>query len=130
MQIRLQTLCVLAALACEAGPDELDLPPCVELADCTPLYLPTWEQVYSHTLSTGCGSGQCHDDPEHESGILFETPQQTYDLMLDRYVVPGDSSCSPLVVILERGDMPPGPGHLDDGVRCSIQAWIADGALP
>ena len=118
------------ALACEAGPDEPDLPPCVELADCTPLYLPTWEQVYSHTLSSGCGSGQCHDDPEHTSGILFETSEQTYDLLLDGYVVPGDASCSPLVVMLERGDMPPGPRRLDDGVRCSIQAWVTGGALP
>ncbi|GEM_PF-2077878 len=147
------TCTVLAALAlsggaCDEGGDtsesETDgLPECVsyELDACALLYPPTYAQVWTQTLSTGCAQvgGACHAQGDAAGaihGLTFTDPQLSWDHMLAgdaALVSPGDPLCSPLFVRLAIDDpslrMPPGASGLDPKVLCSVGTWIADGAM-
>jgi hypothetical protein len=106
--------------------------------DCTPLYQPTFEKVFTQTLQAGCAVGEnsCHTSAGAKGGLIFEDIDASYAALTDPerddvLVLPGDPGCSALMIILEKDDpqdvMPPG-NPLSDGERCAIMKWILNGA--
>lgn len=128
-------LAVLAACltACNGGGQT-----CIEVnTDCDPLYEPTYENVFTRTLEPSCAvDGPCHNAASAQGGLVYEDPDEAYDLLLgvdgEARVVPGDPGCSLLVRRLESDNpgfrMPPGQTPLPAEERCSVIQWIADGA--
>lgn len=107
-------------------------------ADCAPLYPPTFDQVFSRTLSTTCAQpgGVCHAAAGVQGGLLFITPDDSYALLLGETdghprVVPGDPACSTLIERIYSTDpqqvMPPG-APLSAAERCAVIQWISGGA--
>ena len=105
--------------------------------DCTPLYEPTFDNVYANTVTRSCGvgAGSCHG-PNSTTGIDFTTIEATYELLLGfgeqpAYVLPGDANCSQLMIRIDQPDpldtMPPGM-PLDASERCAVRQWIDQGA--
>jgi hypothetical protein len=130
----LALLLVVAAAAC--GGD--DGPTCVQVStDCTPLYEPTFTNLFDRTFQPTCGvaGGSCHSAEGHKAGLVFADVDQAYDLLLGTdgraRVTPGDPGCSLLVERTESEDpgfqMPP-RDPLDEATRCTIRQWIANGA--
>jgi hypothetical protein len=130
----------LVAVACFAALATLTACPaddaCIEVdvSACTPLYAPTFDNVFSRTLEPTCGvaGSSCHSAAGAKAGLVFEDADDAYDALLDGRVEPGDPGCSLIVRRLESSDrsfkMPPGSRVLDEGERCSIERWIATGA--
>ncbi len=105
---------------------------------CSPLYSPTFDQIFSRTLSPTCAQpgGVCHASAGVQGGLLFIDPDQTYALLLgetdgNARVIPGNPACSILVERIESTDpatvMPP-KAPLSDAERCAILQWIQGGA--
>jgi hypothetical protein len=101
-------------------------------ASCTPLYPPTFDQIYSQTLSKKCstsGSG-CHGPKGNSGGLSYTDADSAYVELAER-LTPGDPSCSEVVVRVDSSghdwSMPPGK-PLSIGERCAIRTWIAQGA--
>jgi len=124
---------VSAALA---GCPSADAPPACVTVDtaCSPLYAPTFDNVYNNTLKAGCGSqlSSCH--AANGAGVLaLPDPAVAHGELLDGRVVPGDPGCSELVVRTgapgKDYQMPPGSGaSLTAAERCSLILWIEAGA--
>lgn len=100
--------------------------------ECTPLYEPTFDNVYQNTLAVSCavGNGTCHTSDASAGGLAFPDADSAYAALLDDRVEPGDASCSLIVErIASDGDdvMPPG-SPLNETERCSIVQWIEAGA--
>ncbi len=113
---------------------------CVEppAPDCTPLYPPTFDEIYTNTLSKSCsvGEGACHSSSGRSAGLSFGTHDEAYISLrggLDAPVIPGEPECSMLMARLEMvgqvGQMPPGE-PLSEGERCAIATWIRAGGPP
>jgi len=130
----LAVVVALAATACGGS----DLPMCVTVDPaCTPqLYQPTFDNVYTMTMTTNCGTGRnsCHSE-SGVSGMSFATEDTAYTNLISRgYVVPSDPGCSEMIVRVESigasYQMPQGPASsaLGAGDRCSLVRWIAAGA--
>jgi hypothetical protein len=124
-------LCALAL--CLAACSD-DAPACVQDlgADCQPLYEPVYEQVFERTLKPRCAleGGSCHSREGAQGGLIMEDLDETYEnLVTAGRALPGDVSCSLLVVRLDGGGglMPPG-APLTDAERCSIETWVREGA--
>ena len=112
---------------------------CVEVdSDCTPLYEPTFDNVYEQTLQRSCavGGGSCHEASGQQGGLAFDDPDEAYHGLLNTSVehlrvLPSDAECSLLMIRLEQEDpddaMPPG-APLDATERCAVQQWIEAGA--
>jgi hypothetical protein len=109
-------------------------------AACAPLYPPTFDQIYTRTLTLTCAQpgAFCHSGAGAQGGLSFVTEDSAYALLLGTMggapqVIPGDPSCSPLVERLDSTDptqlMPPG-AELSSAERCAIFQWIAEGAMP
>lgn len=121
---------VCGALGC--GEDE---PTCATFdPSCTPLYSPTFEQVYNRTLKPSCAQagGACHAVDGNAGGVTFGDVEQSYQaLVAGGRVTPGDASCSVLSKRLDSTEvdfqMPPGQ-RLNAEARCAIGQWIAAGA--
>jgi hypothetical protein len=141
---------VVTALGCPAGDDggdEDDGPlPCVDVdADgCAPLYAPSWDNVFEMTLTLDCATGglSCHGSADalgaEAHGLFFADPDGARALLLEdrgeeTFVIPGDPSCSQLVIRLVTDDtvkrMPPGL-VLSSEETCSVVQWVAMGAMP
>ncbi len=121
--------CALAA-GCADEPEDSCVTPPPE--DCTPLYAPTFDNVFANTLSQSCGLGgsACHAMAGAKGGLVLDEPERAYEALLDGRVSPGDPGCSRLMARLEAtGDdgMPPG-SQLGQAERCAVAAWIRDGA--
>ncbi len=131
---------LLAALGATpgCGPDGECLP---ELPrDCSPLYDPTYDELFSRRLVMTCGASStgrsCHASTGAQAGLVFEDPDVSYDLLLGTgggraRVMAGNPECSLLMQRLESTDpaygMPPG-SRLSDAELCSFTLWIANGA--
>jgi hypothetical protein len=122
-------LVCLLLLAAACSDDE-----CVEVdPNCTPLYEPTFENVFNNTLLPKCGvsGGACHGDAGRQNGLGLVEIDEAYDLLLESRVIPNDPSCSLIVRRIESDDpsfaMPPG-APLSAQERCAIEKWIANGA--
>ena len=124
---------LLTSLACDNDRD------CVQLdATCSPLYEPTFDNVYEQTLvqSCGVGGGSCHSAEGGQGGMVFADPDDSWEMLTEdlgeiSWVIPGDASCSPLIQVLHSEDpallMPPG-NPLSDAELCAIEQWIDAGA--
>jgi hypothetical protein len=122
------------------GPDAG--PACVTglSADCKPLYdPPAYATIFSQILQPTCaqGVGTCHTGDAAKGGLIFQDADLAYSLLMGTVggrarVIPGDPSCSLLLIRLESSDptfrMPPGPTPLLESERCDIVQWIAQGA--
>lgn len=107
---------------------------------CTPLYAPTFDNIYENTLHKTCAqTAVCHSREGAMGGLVYEDPDEAYRLLLgqmapkvgDAKVLPGDAACSELVERIESANvsfqMPPGKPLLA-AERCAIEQWIAAGA--
>jgi hypothetical protein len=121
----------VCAAACPGGDDP---PACVEVdLDCQPLYVPTFDNVYTNTLRDGCGSRAvaCHSREGQRGGMSFEDPATAHAALLAGRVTAGDASCSELIVRIasvgKSYQMPPGAA-LPEAERCALIRWVQDGA--
>lgn len=104
-------------------------------ASCTPLYDPTFDQVWEKTLKPTCAASgaSCHSSRGRQGGLAFEDKEESYTLITRENgpIVAGDPKCSEVVarIMATSGKvrMPPGRS-LDVGEQCSIIQWIANGA--
>jgi hypothetical protein len=128
-------LVVALAAGCPSTP-----PPACKVVDtaCAPGYVPTFTNVYNNTIKNGCGStkSNCHSASNKAGGMSFASQDAAYNALLDatkRRVVPGDPSCSEMIVRTdspgEDYQMPPGdPLSAQD--RCALIQWVLQGAQP
>lgn len=99
---------------------------------CSPQYLPTFDNVFENTLKMECGSGRnsCHS-ANGDGDMSLADPDSAYNSLLDGRVVPGDPTCSELIVrthdLGTDYQMPPG-GALSAAERCALVQWVAAGA--
>ena len=114
-----------------------DQDPCEETlpSSCSPLYEPTFTQVYTQTLQVKCAvtGGACHSAAGAKGGLILEGEDAAYaGLVESGRVIPGEPECGELTHRLESTDaaivMPVG-GNLSEPERCAIYAWIRAGAL-
>jgi len=127
----------LASLSCSSSPSTPAPAACtptpVDLS-CSPLYEPTYAQVFQRTLLPTCGKSgsSCHAEGR-QGGLAFLDADESYRLLVDetRTVLPGDAACSSVVARITATSgkvrMPPG-ASLDPAEQCSIIRWIQDGA--
>jgi hypothetical protein len=124
----------LALTGC-TGCQTTEPPPACFTVDtsCAPLYpTPSFANVYSMTITRSCGSDRssCHST-NGDSGMSFATEQAAFD-GLARYVMPGDPSCSELVVRTSSTghsySMPKGSTPLIPAERCALIQWVQGGA--
>ena len=100
---------------------------------CTPQYMPTFTNVYENTLKMDCGSGRnsCHS-ASGDGDMSLADPDIAYTSLLDGRVVPGDPTCSELIVrthdLGTNYQMPPG-GAISAAERCALVQWVAAGAV-
>ena len=120
-------------LAALAGCPEDGPPACVTVeTSCTPLYAPTFDNVFNNTLKGGCGSmiGSCHS-ASGAGKMSLADPAAAYASLLDGRVTPGDPGCSELIVRTDVSgksyQMPPST-NLGAAERCSLIQWVAAGA--
>jgi hypothetical protein len=111
-----------------------DPPECIEVdLGCAPLYVPTFDNVYTNTLSEGCGSQRvaCHSAEGQKGGMSLGDPQAAHAALLAGRVVAGNPGCSEMVVrvmsVGESYQMPPG-SPLSEAARCALVQWVANGA--
>lgn len=125
--------CLLGLLAC--GGNE---PDCIEQlsTDCTPLYTPSFDQVFAQTLAPKCGVGQgnCHDASGARGGLVLVDQAAAHSALLNgERVQGGEPACSDLIKRLEGSPgsplMPPGAA-LSPEERCAVIQWVAAGADP
>lgn len=125
----------LAAAAHGCGGSECvaDLP-----LDCAPLYTPTFDQIFTRTLTPSCAvSGvSCHAPEGSQGGLAFGDADAAYDALLGKAggaarVLPGEPACSVLIERIHATDpdrvMPRG-APLSEAERCVFTKWIANGA--
>jgi hypothetical protein len=109
--------------------------PATATASCTPLYEPSYDNVFAKTLKPSCAKSgvSCHASTGRQGGIAFDDADDAYRAMLEstKSVRPGDPRCSSLVRRITATDglvrMPPGRS-LDAAEQCAIVQWIAGGA--
>lgn len=126
---------VVLASALLAGCPGEEQPPMCKTVDtaCTPLYPPTFANVYNNTLRPTCGAtnSSCHSASGNKGGLSFADEQTAYDGLLNTRVTPGDPGCSEMVVRTSSPgtdyEMPPG-GGLSAGAACSLLQWVQAGA--
>lgn len=117
-----------------SGPDQLE---CVEIdPSCTPLYPPTWENVFANTLDPKCGlgGGTCHAGASARAGLRLDQSDLAYQGLTDPskdYVLVDDVACSELIQrIYSTSDklrMPKG-SSLPMAERCALTQWVLAGA--
>jgi hypothetical protein len=124
----------LATLAGCPGQDQLE---CHEVDPaCTPLYAPTWDNVFANTLHPKCGTGggACHEGTGARAGLRLDD----YDLAYQSLTAPGkpyvdvnDVACSEVIERIYASSselrMPRG-SSLPDAERCAIAQWVLAGA--
>jgi hypothetical protein len=112
-----------------------DPPPACITVDtaCSPLYAPTFDNIYTMTLRDTCGSqrSSCHSAVGRSGGMSFEDEQHAYDALLAGRVVPGNPGCSKMIVRTDSPgasyQMPPGD-PLSEAERCTLILWVEAGA--
>ena len=132
-------ICALVMAHCAADGDTPE--PCVTNipeSTCTPLYEPTFDQVYTQTIQPKCAfaGSACHAAEGAQGGLVLDDPDTAYAMLVQpksssARVLTGDPECSLLVERLVTGDpialMPPG-NALEEPEVCAIVTWIRNGA--
>lgn len=111
---------------------------------CTPSFPAEFDRIHAETLLPICGvaGGACHANASAAGGqgglVIDADVDGSYATLLesrgegDPFVVAGDVECSALLSRMNTDDevtlMPPGATPLDEGVRCAVAQWIAEGA--
>jgi hypothetical protein len=101
-------------------------------SECSPLYPPTFHDVYTRTLKPTCALSGCHAPSSAEGGLSIGTEDETYARLRDQgFVQANDPACSKVVERIANPDaaeaMPPG-APLSAATQCSIITWIREGA--
>ncbi len=136
--VRLAALAALTTLGASAstacGEDELV---CVDVDPaCSPLYAPTWDNVYANTILPKCGTGggACHEGASARGGLRLDDPVIAHQQLTDPaagYVIVGDVSCSELIQRVNTASssllMPRG-ARLAASERCALAQWVLAGA--
>lgn len=124
----------IALVALAGCPSDEQPPACITVdTTCAPLYTPTFTNIYTNTLKTGCGSANaaCHSASGMKGGLSFATEDIAYDALVNGRVTPGDPGCSELVVRTSSPgtdyEMPPGV-PLGASARCALLQWVQAGA--
>lgn len=135
---RIVLICIAMSALAQTGCPSDDLA-CVEVdPTCSPLYEPTFDNVFNNTLVPTCApeGGACHAPDGNKGGISYTDVDSAYLILLGEpdgqpFVIPGDPSCS---IVSKRINasravdlMPPGD-PLSEAERCAIELWIANGA--
>ena len=105
---------------------------------CSPLYDPTFDNIYTRTLQPSCAlsGASCHSAEGNQGGLALADADSAYAALLGKdggspRVVAGDPGCSLLIERLESTDadvvMPKG-GRLSEAERCVFVKWVAAGA--
>lgn len=130
------------ASACSDGNSNTNTgePTCLAEAqstDCTALYAPTFDAVFTNTLSKTCAAAGCHREPNPTGNMALDEIEKAYSNLLAKSpsgeprITPSDVKCGKVIVRLETPDetysMPPGR-QLPATELCSIRQWIANGA--
>lgn len=127
----------LAAASCGGSTEE-----CISLPEsCVPALSTDYNTIYRDVLMPRCGTGvgvmTCHGTTGNQGGLTLAEPDGAYNSLLGvgtahARVIPGDPSCSPLMARLTSADanvrMPRGEAPLGEGIICTIQSWIREGA--
>lgn len=130
-------LTLLACASCSAEAAE-PMPDCVELSpSCSPLYPPTFDEVFVRTLVPTCGQveGACHSADKKRGGLAFSSddPDGAHAALLEKgRLRPGDPACSELVVRTHRAGHPwsmPPKTPLSAQEACALRLWVEAGAL-
>ncbi len=110
------------------------------LGTCALAFQPTFDNVFNQVLQPTCGLAgtACHENVDAlggANGLIFVDIDAAHEeLIAGGWVTPEDAACSEVVVRLESADdllrMPPGATPLDPSLRCSIETWIEQGAVP
>jgi cytochrome c551/c552 len=121
---------IAAGMSCTSDPP----PACIAVEPtCAPLYEPTFDNVYTHTLRDTCGSmlSSCHSAAGKQGGMSFEDEAHAYAALLGGRVVPGNPGCSKMIVRTDSPgagyQMPPGD-PLSEPERCALIQWVLAGA--
>ncbi len=128
---------LLLAVACSDGEEPEALERCTSALtpSCAQLYQPSFSEIHRRTLAVSCAEpgSSCHSSEGKRGGLDLEDIDRAYQDLLDPElgrVTPGDADCSLLMVRLNhpgRSVMPPG-APLSEAERCTIAAWIREGA--
>ncbi|HVK78891.1 MAG TPA: c-type cytochrome domain-containing protein [Kofleriaceae bacterium] len=110
---------------------------CVDIDPaCTPLYEPTWANVFDNTLAPKCGVGgsSCHGGASPWGALHLDDPTRAHaDLTRAGagIVIAGEPSCSEMIMRLNASSsklvMPRG-SRLQDSEICALERWVAAGA--
>lgn len=138
---------IVCALFAAAGCGDPEPPPetrpaCIAAVDtqsCSPLFPAEFPTLFAQVFSQTCASSgsNCHGPSGRQGGLVFANEDDAYGLLLGTSggkarVAPGDAACSELMVRLDSAgkpwSMPPG-APLDEGTRCAIRRWVANGAM-
>ncbi|HVW23929.1 MAG TPA: hypothetical protein VHC69_01070 [Polyangiaceae bacterium] len=129
----------VVAAACSGGNGD-DEPACLPQpasTNCTPLYEPTFDNVWLNTLKPTCAAAGCHSGSMPTGDMALDVEDDAYTNLLTKSttseprVTPGDVKCGKVIVRLHTKDQPysmPRGQMLDDDTLCSITQWIANGA--
>ncbi len=132
--------CAALAAACGSsnGSDEPTCLPAPASTTCTPLYEPTFDNVFMNTLSTTCAATGCHSGAQPTGNMALDEIEKAYTNITAKSttgeprIEKGNVQCGKVIVRLESKDksysMPPQGATLRDGEVCSIAQWIAMGA--
>jgi hypothetical protein len=132
-------LVALSLAGCSS--DKEEQPECLDAisTDCSPLYPPTFDNVFQNTLAMKCATtgGSCHGPEGHKAGLSMGSADEAWagltgnDGSVPRVNV-DEPRCSELVVRIDSPGkdwaMPPGK-PLTAGERCAIRQWIVAGAV-
>jgi hypothetical protein len=130
-----------SVVACGDDPAPASVRACADVAaakaspSCTPLYEPTYANVFDKTLKPTCAKSgvSCHASTGRQGGLAFDDADESHKLLLEttQAVRAGDPACSALVGRIVASDgkvrMPPGRS-LEPSEQCSVIQWIASGA--
>ncbi len=126
----------LAAIVLAGCPGEDQLV-CIEVdPTCTPLYEPTWDNVFANTLRPKCGTGggACHEGTGARGGLRLDEEaigHRSLTISSKNYVRVDDVECSEMIqriysssssLIMPRGS------SLPDAERCALTQWVVAGA--
>lgn len=125
---------MLLLVLASCGEDELV---CIEVdPSCTPLYAPTWDNVFNNTIEPKCGTGggACHEGVNSRGDLRLDDPVTAHAALLSPahdYVLLSNPGCSQLLQRVysssEELRMPRGDS-LPEGERCALQQWVLAGA--
>lgn len=132
---RLVVSCLFTLVLVQSGcgGDESSSSGCVTVTtDCTPLYEPTFDNVYTKTLVPSCAlsGASCHSAQGQQGGLVLDDPDAAFSGLTSR-INTADPGCSKLFERLLSTEpatvMPPGK-PLPASEQCAIAQWVQAGA--